>query len=95
MSARDAYVEKLKAQFDQWNDQIDDLETRLRKASTEARSQIESQMAILRARRDETRARLEELRRASEDAWGDLRAGLEKARDDLAEALRTAASRLR
>ncbi len=95
MSKRDDYVETLKSQLDAWNAEVDALESRARKAQTEAQAAYKAQIEALRNRSEQAKLQLDLLRRASEDAWSEMRAGMEKAWDDMGEAVKAAASRFR
>lgn len=95
MSTRDEYVEKLKARLDAWNADIDALESRARKAQADAQALYRTQIEVLRARSEQAKLQLELLRRASEGAWSEMRAGMEKAWDDMGEAVKAAAARFR
>lgn len=95
MSTRDAYVEKLKSQLDAWNAEVDALEGRARKAQAEAQGLYQAQIEALRAKSEQAKLQLDLLRRASEDAWSEMRAGMEKAWDDMGEAVKAAASRFK
>lgn len=90
---RDAYVEKMKASIDDWNDQIAKVQERAEKVQAEARSQYKKQLQDLRARRDEAQARLKEAQAASDKAWEDLHSGYEAAWDN--KAFQDAMSRFR
>lgn len=93
MSTRDAYMEKLKAQLDEWNAELDKLSARARKARAESRIEYESAIEELSRRRDQARQKLEELRAAGGDAWTDLKQGAEDVREAMNEALRKVRSR--
>ena len=95
MSKRDAYVEKMKAQLDQWNAELDRLEARRAEAEADTRLEIERQLASLRSQRDETRTKLRELESASDAAFDDLRRGVDHAWDSMSQAFREAMSRFR
>lgn len=86
MSARDAYLEKLKAQLDEWSADIDVLEARARKVDADLRVKLNEQLAILRSRRDDAKARLAEIQGSAGDAWQELRKG----GDDAWESIRRA-----
>jgi len=78
MSAkRDAYVEKLKAQLDEWNADIDKLAAKAAQAEAEAKIEYQNQLDELRAKRDDVRNKLSALQQAGEGAWEDLKEGLE------------------
>lgn len=95
MSTRDAYVEKLKAQLDQWNADIDKLEAKGRELQADAQVSYNKKLEDLRTRRDEAAGKLEEIQSASEHAWEDLKAGTEMAWDSLSEAVSSAWSQFK
>lgn len=90
MSNRDAYVEKLKAQLDQWNAEIDKLEAKGRELQADAQVSYNKRLEDLRIRRDAAAAKLKEIQEAGESAWEDLKAGTEMAWDSLREAVSSA-----
>lgn len=94
MSMKKAYEDKLQAQLDEWNAEIGKLKARADKAGADAKLEYYKQIENLREQQQEAKAKLDELRRAGEDAWEDLKAGMENAWDSLGKAVKTAASRL-
>ncbi|MGQ4878140.1 hypothetical protein ACOJCM_06155 [Billgrantia sp. LNSP4103-1] len=93
MNRRDEFIQRMKAQLDEWNAEIDALAARARQASTEAQARYQDDIERLRRRRDETRRRLEELQYASEAAWDALQQGLDDAWELMRKALRDAQRR--
>ncbi len=89
---RDAYVEKLKAQLDEWNAELDKLEAHARMAKAEERMRYESRIEALRQKEQEARKTLQQILEAKEDAWMDLKNGLESAWDSLKSTLLEAKS---
>ncbi len=79
MTKREEYVEKLKAQLDVWNADIEKLEAKARVASAETRTKIEEQVATLKGHRDEAAAKFDTLREATEEKWEELKAATEVA----------------
>jgi hypothetical protein len=69
MTRRDEYIEKLKRQLDEWNDDIDRLEAKLDELAEPARQRLEPYLAKARAGRDEAVRKLSELRAAGEESW--------------------------
>ncbi|SEO67802.1 hypothetical protein [Aquisalimonas asiatica] len=90
MARRDEYVEKFKAQLDQWNAELAKLEAKANEAQADARLRYESEIEELRQRREEARERMKELEQAGEEAWDDFRKNAEKAWKDLDEGFRKA-----
>lgn len=95
MSTRDEYVRKMHSLLDKGNAEIDALESKLEHVEAGARDAYQKQIATLRARQDEARAKLESLRNASEGAWQDLKAGVELAWGAIGEAIDSAKSRIK
>lgn len=95
MSKRDDYVKKLQTKLDEWNAEIDKLETRAKEVSADARKAYDRKLAELRAKRDDAGARLQSLREASEAAWQELRAGMELAWEALSEGIQSAKSQFK
>lgn len=92
---RDAYVSRLKAKLDEWNADIDKLETRARRRQAAMRTTYRRHMDDLKAKRKTVREKLDTLQNAGGEVWGDLRHGLENAAGALGEAIKSARDRLK
>jgi heme oxygenase len=68
---RDEYVQKLKAQIDQWNAQMAQWD----KASDEVKNKYLQQLDEARVRRDEALAEMKRLQNASAEAWAQVLQG--------------------
>lgn len=90
---RELYVEKMKAKLDEWNDQIDKLEAKSRQKEADARQAYEKQIESIKEKRRAAKENLDNMRQAGENAWEDLKAGVESAAASLGEAIRSAQSR--
>lgn len=95
MSEKDHYIEKARARLDQWNAEIDRMRARLDEAGADAKIDRERQLREMRARRDEARAQLEQIGKASDAAWDDMKAGFDGAWNSISRAFESAASRFR
>lgn len=82
---RDEYVEKMKAQIDEWNGKLQKWEKEVDKAQSGAKAQYQTQIDAMRRQRDEAIKRLDEMHSASEAAWKDLSLGFENAWRSLAD----------
>ena len=80
MTDRDEYVERMKAQLDQWNRQSAVWEAAAREATAEAKIELEKQIGIMRSRADDLVYRMELLKGASADAWQEIARGADEAR---------------
>lgn len=90
MTNRDEYVEKLKAQLDQWNTQLATCESAAREATSEAKMELEKQIGIMRSRLDDMVFRMELLKGASTDAWQEIARGADEARKTMQDAFEKA-----
>jgi molecular chaperone GrpE (heat shock protein) len=80
MSKRDHYVEKMKLQLDEMNQEITALEAKASEASQEARERYELEMAKLHAHSKAAVAQMETIRASGEDSWHKLVADMENTR---------------
>jgi predicted nucleic acid-binding Zn-ribbon protein len=69
LSSRDQYVEKMKAQLDEWNAGIAALEEKGSEITEDAKVKYQEQLAALRAQRAEGEKKLEEMQAATESTW--------------------------
>ena len=91
MMNRDEYVQKLKAQLDQWNAEVAKWEARAKTAQDSMKTGYEQQLTLYRSRRDEGVAQLQRLQAASSQAWSEMTKGV----DDSWRAMREAFDRAR
>jgi chromosome segregation ATPase len=78
---RDEIVAAMKAQLDETNAMLGDLETRAAKATAEALEKYRQQIARLQEQSESAQEKLKELTDAGEDAWEGMVAEAEKLRD--------------
>jgi len=95
MKNRDEYVEKMKAQLEQWNSQMATWEAATKEASAEARIELEKQMGIMKSRADDLVFRMELLKAASADAWQEIARGADEARKTMQDAFEKARFRFK
>lgn len=95
MRSRDEWVEKVKGKLDEWNAELDRLEAKARTAKRERRAQYERQISRLKEYRSRAREELEEVQRASDDAWDELKEGAQKSWRALVEGFRAALDEFR
>lgn len=93
MATKDAYRQKLEAQLAEWDARLDSFAARAKRASAEAWIDYENELEGLRRQRRAAAESLSELGRRGEDAWQDMKAGTEKAWDELGKALDRVAAR--
>lgn len=95
MSTKEAYERKLRARIDIWGAEIDRLKARADEVNADARLKYHKHLEELRSMQDDAKKKLSELQSAGDDAWEDLKVGIEHARDSLEAALKSAAARFK
>ena len=83
MSKRNEYLDKIKAQLEEWEYDINRLEARLDDAQDEAKVKLDKTINDLKARQKDMQGRLKQLESSAEEAWTDVKDGLELAWDSL------------
>jgi uncharacterized protein YydD (DUF2326 family) len=95
MNSRDEYVRKLKTKLDELNSEIDALSVKAEEAATHVRKEYDEQISFLKEKQTAARLKIAELQHAREDAWGDLKSGIDLAWTAMSEALDSARSRFK
>src|SRR6056297_2268571 len=90
---KEAYQQKLRAKLDEWQANIDKLNAQARQAQADARIDYEKQREQLRAQRDEMASQLEKLQKSQTEAFSALKSGVDKAWDEMSDAMQRAWSR--
>ena len=90
MMNRDEYVQKLKAQIDNWNAEAARWEERARKAQAGMKAEYERQLDNFRNKRDEAMTELRRLQGASADAWVEMMRGMEASAKSMQDAFERA-----
>jgi hypothetical protein len=92
---RKAYEEKLDAQLDEWNVQIELFKAKADKAKAEAKIEYYKTIEALQRKQNDAKAKLGELKTAGDEAWEDLKTGAEKAWAEVKAAYHDASSRFK
>ena len=87
MSTRDEYIEKAKAQLDEWNAAIDQLEAKSKQEKAEIKMKYEKQVKEMKAKRDALREKIKSITGATDDAWETLKTESGKLLDDMVSTL--------
>ena len=92
MMNREEYVEKLKAQLDQWNAESAKWEEKARTAQADMKVEYQKQLEALHARREEALYQMKLLQGASTEAWKDMMTGADAAWKQMQDAFGKARS---
>ena len=95
MSMKKAYEQKLQAQLDEWRAEIDRLKAKADSAKADAQIEYYKDIEELRSMQEAAANKLAQLKNVSDEAWDDLKAGIDSAWDALGNALKSAASRFK
>ena len=95
MGKREAYEQKLEAQLKEWKIDIDKMKAKADKSDAQARLEYYKKIEELRTKQEAAQKKLTELKAAGEDAWEDLKAGIDLAWGSLGEAVKSARSRFK
>jgi predicted nucleic acid-binding Zn-ribbon protein len=95
MSDKQDYIEKLKAQANVWRTQIAQLEARVDKAEVDAKHEYTKQLQQLQERVDQFEQKIDEIKKSSDDAYGELKVGAEQAWNDIGNAFSNALEQIK
>jgi len=95
MSGKEDYVRKMHSKLDHWNHDLDALIARKDHVAESARAEYAKHVDELRQRRDAYQVKLKALQDAGDNAWEDMKAGLEMAWEAIAQAVESARSRFK
>jgi len=83
MTSRDEYLQKFKANLDEWNAEIDKLEGRAREVQADVQADVQAQydrqLTALRELRDDAQKKYSEMQSTTAEAWDVMIQGTEKA----------------
>lgn len=83
MSNKEAYKQKVRAQLDEWKAEADKLRAKIKKNQADKKIDSSKYLDELKVKQQEARAKLKQLEDSGEDAWEDIKSGLEKATSEL------------
>ena len=92
---RKAYEEKLDAQLKEWSAQIALLKAKADNAKADAKIEYYKTIEALQRKQNDARTKLQELKAAGDEAWGDIKMGAEKVWAEVKAAYHDASSRFK
>lgn len=93
MKNKTEYAEKLEAQLDYMEAEMDALEAKARMAKVDMTGELRKNVTSLRGRWKDAKERVSTMRNSAGEAWRDLKDGTDDALESLASALRQAQER--
>ena len=95
MESKELYKAKFDAQLKEWSTKIAHLKAKAELAEANVKVGYLKQVEDLRSKKEETQARLEELKKAGDEAWETLSTGVEQAASELKAAIKEAAAKFK
>lgn len=92
MNNREQFIQKMKAQLDQWSIEIDKLTVRTETAQAEAKRTYQAQLDVLKRQREAAKLKLHELQSSSEDAWESVRESMDFTWESITKSIKDAMS---
>ena len=95
MSTKEAYKQKIEAELELAQAKLDQFKAQTKISTADARIKYAKNVEEIEQRVSATKAKLKELGEASEEAWEQLKDGVESAWGALSAAIRNAAAKFR
>ena len=95
MEKRDLYIEKVKAQIEQYNAKLALMRGKASEISADMKLEYIKQMEKLEGNRDELKEKYEQLMKSTESTWEELKEGTEKVWNELKDSVSKAAERFK
>ena len=93
MQDKKSYLEMLADQLREWDTQIDELKVKAHLAKADAKDELAKQLEELKAKKETAQSKVKELQDAGDEAWDDIKAGVEKSWTEMKGAFRSAFSK--
>jgi F0F1-type ATP synthase membrane subunit b/b' len=95
MEKRYVYLEKIEANLAQYNAKLTEMKAKVAEIQSDMKSEYLSQVDSLEKKRDEFLVKYGQLKETSGHAWEDVKAGTEKAWNELEDSIEKAISRFK
>jgi hypothetical protein len=95
MSTKEAYKQKIEAELELAQAKLAEFKAKAKSSAADTRIKYSKQVDELEQKVDATKVKLKELGDASDDAWEQLKVGVESAWDALSTAIRNAAAKFK
>ena len=87
---RKAYLDKVEAQFHEWDAELTLLEAKADRTKAEAKVKYLEEIERLKANRQELKEKVRKLKESGSEAWDDVKTGLESSWNELKAGLKNA-----
>jgi chromosome segregation ATPase len=90
MQDKKSYLQMLAEQLQELDTELDELKLQAHLAKAEAQDELQKQIEELRSKKEMAQGKLKQLQEAGDEAWDDLKTGVEKSWTELRGAFRSA-----
>jgi len=95
MSKKELYEQKMQAQLNEWQAEVDKFKAKASGASAKAQLQLNKDISALEGKIEQGNTKLAEVTAASEDAWESIKEGVDSTWDSLESAVSDAKAKLK
>lgn len=95
MTTKDEYIRVMHSKLDQLSNEIDKLVANKERIEMTKRAEFSGHMEDLRRRHREAQQYMRDVQQAGENAWGDMKAGMELAWEAITQAIESARERFK
>jgi archaellum component FlaC len=93
MQDKKSYLQMLAEQLQELDTELDELKLKAHLAKADAQDELQKQIEELRSKKEMAQGKLKQLQDAGDEAWDDIKAGVEKSWTELRGAFRSAISK--
>ncbi len=93
MQDKKSYLQMLAGQLQEWETELDGLKVKVHLAKADAQDELQKQIEELRSKKEMAQGKLKQLQEAGDEAWDDIKAGVEKSWTELRGAFSSAISK--
>ena len=95
MSKKELYKQKMQAQLDEWQAEVDSFKAKASGASADTQLELSKKINALKGKIEQGKAKLAEVVEANDDAWESIKGGVDSAKDSLKTAVNDAKAKLK
>lgn len=92
MSKREEFTEGLKRKIDEWNEDLDKLEEKVRQADTKTKEKYNETISSLKQQVSDAKLKINDFEESSESAWEEIKDGAENSIKGIGQAFERAKS---
>jgi septal ring factor EnvC (AmiA/AmiB activator) len=92
---KESYLAKLRAQLKEWEAKMEKLHDKTREAEADVKVEYEERIEDLKDKREKMQVKMRELNEVKDEAWEDIKSGLEDSLNEMISALQSVADKFK